>query len=590
MNTPSALAFDDLRGCWLSFGAPRFVLSAEDLSQVVPVLRQAQDSARELGLWAVGWLAYEAAAAFDPALKFIDQAKSRSELPLAWFGIFSEPKMLDRLPIPRILNNESRACWEPELSEGEYRRAFSEVRRRISEGDTYQVNLSFRLRAEAVQDPYALFHRMVSEQAGRYSFFIDAGRYAICSASPELFFTFSGGDIVCKPMKGTAKRDGDPESDSAAIARLCSSSKERAENVMIVDMVRNDLSRVALDRSVRVPSLCQVERFPGVFQMVSEVRASSKAPLVDVVAALFPSASITGAPKVRTMEIIKLCESSPRGLYTGSIGVIAPDDRAWFNVAIRTAVVDQSTNTAEYGVGSGVVWDSECDQEYKECLLKAQVITRGQVRSALFETLLWNQKEGYWLLSYHLERLAKSAFCFGYPFNEARVRRRLDEAIAANSTEQRASDYALRVKLTLDSLGAIATEVTPIPVVASPYRVALAKECIRSEDPRLFHKTTDRAIYEGAAPVVAGVDDVLLWNERGELTESRIANVIVSLDGVLFTPPVSSGVLPGCLRRDLIERGEVLERVVMIDRIESFDAIYLANSLRGVWKVELCLA
>jgi para-aminobenzoate synthetase/4-amino-4-deoxychorismate lyase len=590
MSNPSALVFDDPLGCWLSFGAPSLVLSADDLNQVVPVLRQAQDAVKECGLWSIGWLAYEAAAAFDPALGGSDLTKSGSTLPLAWFGLYSEPRHLDRLPPPVTFDSESRPCWEPEMTEIQYRDAFSEVRRSISRGDSYQVNLSFRLRAKGIQDPYALFYRMVSEQAGRYSFFVDAGRYAICSASPELFFAFSSGEIVCKPMKGTAKRVGNPESDNAAIFDLSSSSKERAENVMIVDMVRNDLSRVALDHSVHVPYLCQVERFPGIFQMVSEVHASTKASLVDVVAALFPSASITGAPKARTMEIIRLCESSPRGLYTGSLGIISPDDRAWFNVAIRTAVVDQSTGTAEYGVGSGVVWDSECHQEYRECLLKAQVIERGQVRPALFETLLWKSKEGYWLLDYHLERLAQSALFFGYTFNKARVRQRMEDAIAASAIERCAAHDALRVKIILDSLGALATEVTPISVTVTPYRVALAKEYIRSDDLRLFHKTTDRSIYEGAVPIIPGVDDVLLWNERGEVTESRIANLIVSLNGKLFTPPVSSGVLPGCLRRDLLERGEVSERVITIAEIGSIDEVYLANSLRGVWKVELYLA
>ena len=576
MNQAYSLVFDPRNSCWLSFSEPVRVLSSNQASDVAAILSKVQTASASQGLWAVGWLSYEAASAFDTAL----EVRAGSKLPMIWFGLFEQPKYLDRLPRPETLK---RLEWRATMSESEYVEAFAAVHRHIALGDTYQVNLSFRLRAEGVADPYGLFYAMVSQQAGRYSFFIDSGSYAVCSASPELFFELEGGTIICKPMKGTARR-GDGLSEYEARANLLANSeKERAENVMIVDMIRNDLSRIARDRSVGVSSLFDVERFPEVLQMVSEVRATTDGSLAEIVAALFPSASITGAPKPRTMELIKRYENAPRGLYTGSVGIITPDDRAWFNVAIRTAVVDKNSLVAEYGVGSGVVWDSNCNREYNECLLKAGVVVGNKLPVALFETLLWEAQKGFWLLEYHLERLRESTMFIGYPFDEEQIRARLTSAV-----ERRAVNAdPLRIRLLLDSLGLITAEVSSVPALAAPYRVALAREPISTGDFRLYHKTTDRTVYETATPSVSGVDDVLLWNERGEVTESRIANVVVSLEGKLYTPPISSGLLPGCFRRDLVERGEVTERVISVHELKLAERVFFVNSLRGMWLVEL---
>lgn len=576
MKRPSALVFDSQRSCWLSFEAPKRVLSSCATEDVVPIIRQVQNAAASTRMWSVGWLSYEAAPAFDSDLR----VRPASEVPLVWFGEFDEPTILDKLPPPRHIDTST---WQAEMSESDYARAFAVTHQHIARGDTYQVNLSFRMRAHGVTDAYALFHSMVSQQAGRYSFFIDAGRFAVCSASPELFFELSAGEVVCKPMKGTVKREKELASDQTLRHQLHNSEKDRAENVMIVDMVRNDLSRIAQDDSVRVGALFEVEKFPGVLQMVSEVKAVTTAPLVDIVKAMFPSASITGAPKQSTMEIIACSENSPRGIYTGAVGVITPDDRAWFNVAIRTAVVDQESQSAEYGVGSGVVWDSQETQEYRECLLKAHVVGSGPTRPSLFETLLWDRAGGYWLVDYHIERLAESARQFGYPLDPQQVQRRLLAAVEAYDTMQ----GQLRVRLVLDPVGSMRTEVAPISAMPRRYRVALAREPVSSSDIRLVHKTTDRSVYDAAIPVVAGVDDVLLWNERGEITESRIANVLVSLGGVMYTPPIASGVLPGCFRRYLLERAEAVERCVTIEELRGADGVFLANSLRGVWPVEV---
>jgi para-aminobenzoate synthetase/4-amino-4-deoxychorismate lyase len=578
MKRPSALVYDPQRSCWLRFDAPTLVRSSRAAADVLSIINQAQDASAQAGLWSIGWVSYEAAPAFDSSL----QVREDSELPLVWFGQYEQPTLLDELPPPE---QTAPLSWQAGMSESEYAEAFAAVHQHISRGDTYQVNLSFRMQARGVTDAYSLFHAMVAQQAGRYSFFIDAGRFAVCSASPELFFELSGGSIVCRPMKGTAKRQGPFSLDRVIGDQLSSSEKERAENVMIVDMVRNDLSRIATDGSVRVSSLFEVERFPGVLQMVSEVRAATTASLVDVLGATFPSASITGAPKQSTMGIIQRVENSPRGVYTGALGIITPDDRAWFNVAIRTAVVDQFSESAEYGVGSGVVWDSQEGREYNECLLKAHVIGPGRARPGLFETLLWDEVNGYWLLDYHIERLAQSALHFGYPCNAEQVKRRLVATVESRDNRE----AQLRVKLVLDPLGTMRTEATPIATLPKPYRVAFACQSVSSTDPRLFHKSTDRSVYDAAIPAVSGADDILLWNERREITESRIANVIVSLDGALYTPPVSSGLLAGCFRRDLLERGRVVERVITIEDLKRADSVYLANSLRGMWGVEVIL-
>jgi para-aminobenzoate synthetase/4-amino-4-deoxychorismate lyase len=593
MITPKALVFDTELNGWLGFGAPKRVYSTHNLAKVIANLEQAQSSARGSDKWLIGWLAYEAAPAFDPEL----EVGPASELPLIWFGEYDEPVFLDQLPKPVSLSAELLLSndWQPLMSKEIYADVFRAVHRRILRGDTYQTNLSFRLRSRGPRDAYALFYSMVSQQAGRYSFFIDTGRFVICSASPELFFALSDREIICRPMKGTARRERSSAQDDTRGRELAASIKDRAENVMIVDMVRNDLSRIACDDSVKVSALFEVERFPGVFQMVSDVRAVTDASLTEILSALFPSASITGAPKPRTMQIISQSENSPRGLYTGSLGVISPRNRLWFNVAIRTAVVDRETDTTEYGVGSGVVWDSTCEREYDECLLKAGVVQPGVVPPGgvqlgvgipgIFETLLWEKDKGYWLLDYHVERLLGSAKVLGYPCDEEQVRERLVRAVSSGGQ----FSSLLRVRLTLDAMGSIAVELSECTTLPQPYRIALAREPICSRDLRLRHKTTDRSIYAAAEPSVPGVDDVLLWNERGEVTESRIANVVISLDEALYTPPLSSGLLPGCLRRQLLEQGRVVERTINIEEFWKFKDIYLVNSLRGMWRVELTL-
>jgi len=376
-------------------------------------------------------------------------------------------------------------------------------------------------------------------------------------------------------MKGTARRGRTLEEDRALGESLAASAKERAENVMVVDMIRNDLGRVADVGTVEVPELFTVERYPNVWQMTSLVKARSVAPLDEIFAALHPSASVTGAPKVRTMELLAALEGGPRGVYTGAVGHIPPDGLARFNVAIRTAVVDRRRRLLTFGIGSGIVWDSSADGEYAECLLKASVLGTRPTGFDLLETLLWSPDEGYFLLDRHLQRLQASAEYFARPLSVPDVEAALATAVGAATS-------AMRVRLLVDKVGQVATEAVPHVPTAVPLRVAVAKEPIDSADVFLFHKTTNRRVYEQARTSVEGVDEVLLWNTAGELTEATTANVIVEVDGVRVTPPVDCGLLPGTCRANMLDAGEVVEQRIRVASLKPSARLWLVNSVHGV--------
>ncbi len=358
--------------------------------------------------------------------------------------------------------------------------------------------------------------------------------------------------------------------------RLVRSEKERAENVMIVDMVRNDLGRVCLPGSVRVPDLFRAERYPTLWQLTSLVEGRTDEPTARVMAALFPAASITGAPKVRTMHLIDELEISPRRIYTGTVGVMLPGGRARFNVAIRTVLVDRTAGSAEYGVGGGIVWDSAPRAEYRETLLKARVLDAPTPEFALLETMRWRRETGVLLLEEHLSRVAESAEYFGFDLDVEVVRAGIEAAV------RKAAGVAGVLRLTVHAGGEVRLESRPLPA-SGPCRVALARTPVDSRDPFLFHKTTRREVYELARAEVSGVDDVLLVNEREEVTESTIANLVVELDGELLTPPLGSGLLPGTLRSALLREGRIREQVVSKTDLSRCTRLWLINSVRG-WR------
>ena len=542
----------------LAFSAPIETVTATDFSEVTHILEFAEMRARA-GAYVMVMLSYEAAPAFDSA--FV--AQPPSDFPLAWASF----DMCDPCTNPL---NPVTSSWKPLVRRDDYDSAVARIRDLIAAGDTYQVNYSFPLTSAFSGDPYAWYRSLCMAQRAPYSVYLDLGRYKVLCLSPELFFERRGDHVITKPMKGTIRRGRWHEEDQQLAEHLRQSTKDRAENVMIVDLLRNDLGKVSEPGSVQVTSLFDVERFETVWQMTSTVESTlrSGTSLVDLMTALFPCGSITGAPKIRTMEIIRELEPFPRGAYTGAIGFIRPGGDCIFNVAIRTVVVDTELNVATFGVGGGVTIDSTAEREYEECLVKSNFLHAKPVEFQLFESILLEDGE-YFLLAEHLERMRKSAEYFGF---ETRIDAEWERIAAENSKG------AYKVRVTLWRDGRVETDVAPIET-AGTRRVTLAKEPVDSSDRFLFHKTTRRDLYVG--------DDVIFWNERGEITESSIANVVVRIADELFTPPVEAGLLAGTFRNHLIANGEIRERVITIDDFRSADQVFLINSVRKWMNADL---
>lgn len=571
IDSPPAVVVQD-GDHWLHFSNPVRVVAAEATEDVLPALRRVVDAVEGQGLHAAGFISYEAAPAFDAACT----VRPLDQLPLLWFGLYRMPEIWERLPAGGLY---TLGDWRPSQQIDAYRRAIADIKEAIARGDTYQVNYTMALHAAWRGDPWGLFVDLANAQRGGYAAYLDLGQHVICSASPELFLDIDGDRVLSKPMKGTAPRGRTLEEDRARVAALRASAKDQAENIMIVDMIRNDLGRIARFGSVHVPSLLAVERYPTVLQMTSTVEARSEAPVDAILAALFPCASITGAPKVRTMQLIARLEGRPRGVYTGAIGYLSPGRRARFNVAIRTVVIDRPAGQASYGVGSGIVWDSDADAEYEECLLKAQVLARRFPDFELLETMRWMAAEGVARLERHLARLTGAAEYFGFVVDLDAARRRLAELDPAVLPDP------ARLRLLAGRRGELRLEVHPLqrPAEAAKVRLGLAREAVDVDDVFLYHKTTHRFVYEQARAARPDCDDVLLWNTRGELTEATTANVVCLLDGRLATPPLSSGLLAGVLRAELLEAGVVQEQVLTVDDLARCQVIYLLNSLRG-WR------
>lgn len=574
--TNCILLFDHFSQRWLEFLNPVSVLVARRVADVLPTL-QAVEAETERGRWAAGFVTYEAASAFDPALPTHDD---ESGLPLLWFGLYESPRPA---AAPPPVGRGAPLHWQPSVSVEEYNAGFAQIKNHIAAGHTYQVNYTFRLRARFSGNAWELFSRAVHAQGSGYPVFAETDEWVIGSASPELFFTLDGENLVSKPMKGTAPRGLRLEDDLAKADWLRHSEKNRAENVMIVDMARNDLGRIARPGSVRVPKLFDVEKYRTVWQMTSTVEGETPASLTEIFAALFPAASITGAPKASTMRIIRELENSPRRIYTGALGYIAPRRRAQFNVAIRTFLLEKRSGRVEYGLGGGIVWDSEQRDEMREAYTKAKILTETPPNFALLETLLWTPEGGFALLERHLERLKESAAYFDFPFDEMEIRGRLESLTPSPSAGGRRGIQ--RVRLLLDAEGRISLESSALNPLPVPCRVQLAEHPIDSKNLFLYHKTTHRAVYEAAR--LPGYDDVLLWNERGELTESTIANLVVERKGEFLTPPVTCGLLPGTARAQWLAEGRLREAVIRVEDLAGDDKIFLLNSARGLWEITL---
>ncbi len=579
--------FDDLspKGSSFRLVDPVGVVEARRPDEVAPVI-EALESAAARGLWAAGFVAYEAAPGLDPDLEVRGRPAGDpfEGLPLAWFAMF-EGREESPLPEPSDLPPDEPVAspWRPSIGWGTYDASVGRIRELIGAGDTYQVNYTLRLHARVRGNDRDFYRDLCLAQRASHCAYVDAGRYRVLSASPELFFRIDGDRITTRPMKGTMARGRWPAEDEAAAERLLASVKDRAENAMIVDLLRNDLGRISEAGSVFVERMFEAERYETVWQLTSTVssRLRPGTGLVEVFRALFPSGSVTGAPKVRTCQIIADLEDSPRGVYTGAVGYVAPPGSraptAHFNVAIRTVVLDAETDLAEYGIGGGITHDSSAAAEYDEALAKARVLTERRRPFDLLETIRHDPGEGFRHLPEHLERLEASARYFGYRFDPQTVTDALEKAVA---------DLAgtARLRLTLSRDGSLEATATPLQrAPAGPVRVALDPDPVDPADVMVFHKTTRREPYERRRAVRPDVDDVLLVNTRGEVTESTIANLGVRLDGRWWTPPLESGCLPGVGRAVALREGRMGERPIEVEELRAAEELALVSTVRG-WR------
>ena len=559
---------------WLHFTNPRQIISTTDIESVRGALREVERLVEDCNWHAAGFVSYEAAPAFDNAFHVLNAGN----FPLLWFGLYPQPDVLESskalLDMPESANLQMD--FQSLGTRESYNTAIEKVKDAIAQGKTYQTNYTMRLYSEFNGGTWEFFLNLAKSQ-NKYAAYIDTGRYVISSASPELFFKLDGNKIYCQPMKGTAKRGRTTREDREQIEWLKASLKNQAENVMIVDMIRNDLGRIAEIGSVKVPNLFTIEKYPTLFQMISTVQAKTNATMDEIFSALFPCASITGAPKISAMNIITDLEATPRKIYTGSIGYISPNRKAQFNVAIRTALIDRESKAAEYGVGGGIVWDSTSADEYSEAMLKARVLTENPRQFELIETLLWMPEEGYFLREKHSARMKDSAEYFDFPFSREGFEQHLDQLAEHSNSPQ-------RVRISLNQHGGFKTEAKDFQAQEKIFKIRLAEKPVNTKDAFLFHKTTQREIYP---PIPNAYDDVLLYNENDELTEFTIGNLVVEIDRELFTPPASCGLLAGTFRRHLLETGKIRERVIRKDELKKCVEVFLVNSVRKWVKVKI---
>jgi len=578
---PISARFDDLThdGSVFELRNPTAQLEARRPEEVAGIITAAEQAATA-GAWVAGFVAYEAAAGLDPALRV---RPAREGLPLAWFGVFSDQVKGGDIEAPA----EAHQRWRLEWTAERHARAVAEIKELLAAGDTYQVNLTARA-SSVITDPLTLYAGMAHAQGGAYNAYFETPTHAVVCASPELFFEWRDGTLVTRPMKGTRPRGRWPAEDADQVVALLGSAKDRAEHVMIVDLLRNDLGRVARPGTIRVTDFVTAERYHTVWQVTSSITAKphARASLLDIFTALFPSGSVTGAPKPRTMEIIAALEDDPRGVYCGAVGYLAPAGgasgpfSARFAVAIRTAVVDRSTGSAEYGSGGGITWSSDPAAEWRELQDKCAILGPSVRPPGLFETLRCDPADGAVNLDRHLQRLASSAAAFGIAFD----REQADTEVHGACT---GIEHPLRVRLTLECDGTLTVSSTELTTrTGGSVRLGLTADRVDSRDRRLFYKSTDRRRYDSARAARPDVDDVIFCNERGEVTETAIANLAAHLEGRWWTPSLDCGLLPGVERGRLIDAGVLAERVITVADLRRASEVAVISSLRG-WRPAL---
>jgi para-aminobenzoate synthetase/4-amino-4-deoxychorismate lyase len=582
---------------------PIKILTAYGLDDLEP-LYKSMETAIDRGYYLAGWWAYEWGYALEPKLwHLLDMLRPKA--PLVWLGVFENPKVwIHRsydsfCPLKNIPNiQEKLGPLELEVKKDQYIKAIECIKDYIARGHTYQVNYTLKGRFNYSGLPSDLYLSLRARQPVSYGAVIRNREKWVVSLSPELFFRLEKQKIWSKPMKGTLKRGRTIDEDCELARFLANDPKNRAENIMIVDLLRNDIGRLSRPGTVRVPEIFTVERYETLFQMISRVEGEIRLGTSwhKIFRALFPCGSVTGAPKIRTMEIISEIESSPRGVYTGAIGFISPQRKAVLNVAIRTVFLDGESG--ELGIGSGITIDSDPEREYDECKLKAKFLTdslclsstkKGRSRKdfSLIETIRWDpgrgdqeMAKGYFLLERHLERLSRSAHYFAFYLDLEKVRRELAEFEKGLYSKRK----SYRVRMLLGRDGSIDISASVLSIQEKQVCFDLSLKTVDSQDTFLYHKTTYRPLYteEYQRAKACGYFDCVFANERGELTEGTISNIFLEIDGELVTPPVSSGLLNGTFRQDLVEQGNAREQVLYPDDLKKAQAIYLGNSVRGL--------
>ncbi len=573
----SAATTNSTRQHW-SASNPSEVLVAKFVDEVKALIDAAWQASIN-GKHCVMFLRYEAASAFDQAF-----TTKTGDGPLAWAAIFD--RVDNNWPALDRASSYAPMRWTSDQTRESFDSRIAKIHSAIEAGDTYQINYTDAVSSAFEGDPRALFEALHRAQPQSYSAFIDTGEEQILSVSPELFFDWRVVDgehrIVSRPMKGTATRGSDAAEDEAQSNYLRESVKERAENLMIVDLIRNDVSRIAKPFSVKVPALFQTQAWPTVWQMTSDVSAVTRegTTLADVISALFPCGSITGVPKVRAMQLIDDLEPAPRGIYCGAIGVLAPGGSATFNVAIRT--VNVRGKEAKCGIGSGITIDATAPGEWQEWINKRAFLDRAAMPFDLLQTL--RLENGVFAdAALHMERMARAAAHFGYPWSNDKVQ----EALLQTATSHAIGEW--RVRLLGHSNGEVTTQAfafSSAPMESAVVRLA-ARFMPETHSDFTLHKTTRRTHYDLFAPTEAGVFDTLLYNARDELTEFTRGTVAMLLDGEWVTPPLSCGLLDGVGRARALETGRVKEKVVRVDDLSRVEELVFLNGLRGWIPVEL---
>ncbi|MFH1655982.1 MAG: aminodeoxychorismate synthase component I [Candidatus Omnitrophota bacterium] len=537
------------------------------------------------GYYAAGFLSYEAGLFFEDVLK--RESDNKNKFPFLWFGIYKSPIIYDSLSLEDNCKAELRKFSlinkRLNISQFDYIKNISKIKNYIAAGQTYQINYTVKYKFSLQGASRDLFLDLCRKQHVHYAAFIDCDKLQILSLSPELFFNRNKDLITLRPMKGTLDRGFSLPSDYDKVRQLKKSPKDRAENIMIVDLIRNDIGRVSEGGGVNTKSIFDVEKYDTLLQMTSTVNSRLRKDIswYELFKSIFPSGSVTGAPKIRTMQIVKSLEKEPRYIYTGSVGFISPDKKGVFNVAIRTALIDKKTKKAQMGIGSGIVWDSDAKKEYEECKLKSKFLTEHYSDFQLIETMLWRYPKGFFLLGYHLKRLSESANYFGFPFNKKAILKKLNSRARLFNPSKK-----YRIRLLLSKDGNIEIEVKVLSESNCLAKIAFSKKKTNSADYFLFHKTTQRKLYNDEYKRYnrKGFYDVIFTNEKNQVTEGAISNILIKRNGIFYTPALSCGLLNGTYRQYLFRNRKIpiKERILCKNDIINADKIYLTNAVRGM--------